>query len=127
MKINNQLSGKTCEGPAILPHWQVNKRVCHGENSLRDPGSRDQGLDVRLHWMNVSWNAADLFVVYGSRVNYLQLLFGDHSKLISALGPLHLFQFFLDNSSLRSSGVSSQFIIVCCHFLKEDFSWEYLV
>lgn len=42
-KFNNQPSGKTCEGPAILPYWQVNQLACNGdENSLRAPGGKDQ-------------------------------------------------------------------------------------
>lgn len=52
--------------------------VCHGEKSLRVPGSRGQAPADRMLWMNVSWNAPDFLVVNfcfcikaGSIVNYL--------------------------------------------------------
>ena len=83
--------------------------------SLRVPGSRGQAPADRMLWMNVSWNALDLLVNFcfcikaGSIVNYLQLLFLSHSQLFPALD---LFQFFLDDSSLKFYGTFSQFIIV---------------
>ena len=125
--FNSQLSGKTCEGPAILLDWQVNKLACHGDgNSLRVLSS-DQVQDEWTLWIKISWNAIDLLVVVnlpfcirtGSRVNnYLNYHFWFILNLSLPFGPLQL---FLSNSSLKSFGTLSQFITIRCHFLKEDF------